>query len=783
MFNITPVNYLYWLSQIKASEQSLVGDKVFILSQLLQQNYPIIPGFVLSDSLFRNFVATIDDSRFLVSNLANSSLHLNKDNYQILQSIAIKSRQAIDETELPQKWQEEILASAQRLNAKRLVIRPWFFPSHYPQQDSYRLWRSQTCLCTAKALTLAIKKVWSELFSAKSILYWDRLNIPLKTVNCTLLIQPIQNAIASGIVELKPKTICIQATWGLENSLHQGAVEPDIYIVERATGKILSQKLGNKTLAYRLQTGEESESLLDCLESYFLTESQSETYSLTEAEINQLAKLTETLIKKRPQIRYLEWTLSDSENEIDSPRKFYWTQLNYFSALSSPQENLSIPITETSVKPLLRGLGVSPGKTVANVVVRDKLSRDKSSLPDGCILVTKAIAPSQIALLPKISGIITETGGITSHAAIIARELGIPAIVNATNATTILHTGDLVMLDGERGEVYMTDMDHPPVKEPPLMISEPTKHDLLRISQPLATRIMVNLSHSNTIEPALNLPVDGVGLLRSELMLLELLASKSLDRWLAESDQKEFLTHLTNLIRNFVVAFFPRPVFYRSCDWRSNEFNNSGELELNPIVGDRGTYHYLLDATLFDLELQAIANIQQEGYTNINLIVPFVRSVEEFIFCRQRVENFRLQNTASFQLWLMAEVPSVILLLPQYIQAGVQGIVIGANDLTQLILGIDREDSDFSRRGLNLNHPAVLDGIFKLSQTAKKHDIPCSIAIHNPVKYPNLLDKLIQWGISTISVESEAVISTYQEIARSEKRLLLNMMRDRDEPR
>ncbi|MDJ0576511.1 MAG: PEP/pyruvate-binding domain-containing protein [Xenococcaceae cyanobacterium MO_234.B1] len=780
------MNYLYWLSQIQASGQSLVAEQVFILSQLLQQDYPIISGLVLSNSLFTKFIASIDDSRFLVSNLANSSLHLDIDDYRILQATALKSRQAIDETEFPQQWQEEILAAVKQLNATRLVVRPFFFSSHYSQQDNYSLWRAQTCLCSSEALTLAIKKVWSEAFSAKSLLYWDKLNIPLEAINCTVLIQPIYNAIASGVVELKPKTICIQATWGLGYSLYQGEVEPDIYIVERATGKILSQKLGNKIRAYRLQTAQDSESLIDCLESYFLPESQSETYSLTEADVNKLANLTETLIKKRPQLRYLEWTLSDTESKANATPEFYWTQLNYFSSLSSPQENLSITTTETSVKPLFTGLGVSPGKTVAKVVVHDKLSIDKSSLPDGCILVTKAIAPIQIALLPKISGIITEQGGITSHAAILARELGIPAIVNANRATTILQTGDLVMLDGDLGEVHTTDIyyhsQNSQKKQSPI-ISKSLKNDVLMIPQPLATRIMVNLNHSNTIDQTMKLPIDGVGLLRAELMLLKLLSSHSLDQWLASSHKREFLEHLTNLIRKFVVAFFPRPVFYRSLDWRSSEFNHSQELELNPIVGDRGTYHHLLDSTLFDLELEAIATIQQEGYTNINLILPFVRSVEEFIFCRQRVANFGLQKTAAFQLWIMAEVPSVIFLLPQYIEAGVQGIVIGANDLTQLILGVDREHSDFSRRGLNVNHPAVLDAIAKLSQTAKKHNIPCSIAIHNPVEYPDLLDKLIQWGISTISVESEAVISTYQEIARSEKRLLLNMMRDRNNSR
>ncbi|MDJ0679624.1 MAG: PEP/pyruvate-binding domain-containing protein [Xenococcaceae cyanobacterium MO_167.B52] len=789
------MNHLYWLSQIQALEQSLVGEEVFILSQLLQQDYPIIPGFVVSNTLFRKFLANIDDSRFLVSNVANSSLHLDIDDYQVLQSIAHNSRQAIAETELLEQWQEEIVTAAQQLNSQNLILRPCFFPNHYPQRHSTSLWNSQTCFCDLQALTLTIKKVWSQLFSAKSLLYWFKLNLPLEEINCNVLIQPLENAIASGILELKPTTLLIQSTWGLPDSLERGAVEPDTYLLDRTTGKILQQKLGQKTRAYRLQSNQDSR--IDCIESYFLTEFESETYSLTSDYLTELVNLVGRLIKKRPEIRYLEWTLSNRNSNTTFSPQFFWTRLNYFSAFSFDEVNASpvvlypkdislrdplgrrttfdqdISTLETSIKPLLTGLGVSPGKTTANILVNDQLSIEPASINNPCILVTKEIAPTQVALSPKIWGIIAETGGMTSHAAIIARELGIPAIVNAKCATSILKTGDLVMLDGDRGEVHHAQVHDQPVQE-----QSPTMLQSVTITEPLATRIMVNLSHIRAIERSQNLPIDGVGLLRGELLLLELLASKSLDQWLSVSSKREFLDHLTQLIRQFVVAFHPRPVFYRSVDWHSSQFNYSQALKLNPIVGDRGTYHHMLDSTLLDLELEAIAIIQQEGYGNINLILPFVRSVKEFTFCRERVNNFALDQTASFQLWIMAEVPSVVFLLPEYIQAGLQGILIGANDLTQLILGVDREHSDFSRLGLNVNHPAVLDSIFQLSQTAKKHHLPCAIAIHNPIEYPNFIDKLIEWDISIISVESEAVIPTYQAIARSEKRLLLNIMRN-----
>jgi pyruvate,water dikinase len=259
-----------------------------------------------------------------------------------------------------------------------------------------------------------------------------------------------------------------------------------------------------------------------------------------------------------------------------------------------------------------------------------------------------------------------------------------------------------------------------------------------------------------------------VGLLRSELMLADLLSSQVLAQW-QESFQRQFVATLSNYLRQFGSAFAPRPVFYRSLDLYGNS--------LNPVLGDRGTYNYVAHPTLFDLELEALQTVAQEGYHNIKLILPFVRSVDEFKFCYRRLENIGLTVQNSFQVWIMAEVPSVIMLLPEYIRAGVQGITIGTNDLTQLLLGVDREQNQFSDRGLNANHPAMHKAIAELIKTAHDYNIECCICGQAPVDHPDLIDKLVQWGINTISVEPDAVAQTYKAIARAEKRMLLDRVR------
>jgi pyruvate,water dikinase len=277
------------------------------------------------------------------------------------------------------------------------------------------------------------------------------------------------------------------------------------------------------------------------------------------------------------------------------------------------------------------------------------------------------------------------------------------------------------------------------------------------------------------------MPVDGVGLLRSELMLLEVLQGQHPQRWLQQQREDELREILVQQLCQFAKAFAPRPVFYRSLDLRSHEFQYlvGGSLahpEANPMLGMRGTFSYVSNPALFDLELAALVQVQQSGYTNIRLLLPFVRTVEEFSFCRRRVEQAGLSQSPQFQLWIVAEVPSVIFLLPDYVKAGVQGISIGTNDLTQLLLGVDRDQAQMAA-AFDERHPAVTQAIAQLIQMAKQAGIPCCICGQAPAQYPELIEQLVQWGIPSISVELDAVERTYHAIARAEQRLLLEAAR------
>ncbi|MEH2158652.1 putative PEP-binding protein [Nostoc sp.] len=770
---------LYWLDQIKLQDRAKVGDKAFHLSKIIQRGYPVMPGFVVSAEILRQFLENLNSSESLVADLPHSSLHLNVTNWRQLQQVASRLRQEILTATVPEQWISTIFQAAREWQTGCLILRPTLAVSTATpgMKNISGLLESVFCQCEPEAIALALKRIWSQIFRARSLLYWQHSGINLQQINLAVLVQPVENAIASGLLRANPSGWEIEATWGLGIAIALGEVQPDIYYIQPETGVVLEQQLGNKMLAYGVDAalGAFSQPLPNsvlttdhtCLITYLLQEAQQKQYSLQEEYLQQIIALGTQLISELGKTFTIKWTFADQTTS----GKLYITQV-------SPSQSV-IPHLH-----FIRGLGAAGGRVAATALVIINPQHKPEHLPKGVILVIPAITPDWLPFLQQVGGIITEQGGLTSHAAILARELGISAVVNATSATTLIKTGERLLLDGDRGEVYRIKGDSKEEmergREENLLSSHypnpKAPHPAVTSHLPMiATQLLVNLSQSTLIEQVQSLPVDGVGLLRSELMVLNILNGQHPNSWILSGRQAELLELWSEQIMQFARAFAPRPVFYRSLDWRSQDLPSLRDsLESSPqsMLGERGTFSYLRNPAVFELELQALASVQQAGYTNVNLLLPFVRTVEEFVFCRRKVEQAFLTEVAQFQLWMMAEVPSVLFLLPEYVKAGVAGISIGTNDLTQLLLGVDREQGQLAKV-FNERHPAVMSAIAQLIQMAKSADIPCSICGQAPALYPEIIDKLVEWGITSISVEPEAVERTYQAIARAEQRLIL----------
>ncbi len=731
---------LYWLEQIQQNDYPLVGGQAFALSQLLQDGYPVVPGFVIATNILEEFLETLGELEPLLIDLANSHIYVNVDDSEALQLLAQQICQAITAASIPPEWLSSWMSAAQVWQADALILRPCVHCLNHSSQDFVGWWESQVCFDHDDSLESALKQTWSELFRASSLFYFQRQGIALEDLKMAILVQPLHDTIASGNVSIYQQQAQIQATWGLEKSLTTAEVMPDSYRVQLESGTVQRQSLGQKISGYRLNLAANPQ----FLERYLLSETQQNQYVLEQESITQLTSMAQSLSQQVSPVSSWQWTLSKAQEE--STPKLQITQVDSTT-------------TESSQELSWQGLAASPGIAIAPVQVILNPEEKQKQIPPHQILVTNHLTPDWLPLLKQAAGIITEQGSLTSHAAILARELGIPAVVSIPDITQLLTTGELVRLDGERGEVMRAMTQE---VESTLTLKESPQAAAL----PLATRLMLNISQPSSLATATSLPVDGIGLLRSELMMLNLLENQTLDWWLQPQQKNIFQENLTQLIQQFVSAFAPRPIFYRSCDWYHQR---------SSLVGKGGTLNYYQDSTLFDAELAALVQLQRQG-ANLKLILPFVRSVAEFRFCYHRIEQAGLLSFPRFEVWIMAEVPSVLWLLPEYAQAGVQGIAIGSNDLTQLLLGTNREEVEIAS-GLNESHPVVLQAIEKLITMAKTAGISCSICGQAPVQYPEIIDDLVRWGIDAISVEPEAVEATYNYIARAEKRLLLEAAR------
>jgi pyruvate,water dikinase len=445
--------------------------------------------------------------------------------------------------------------------------------------------------------------------------------------------------------------------------------------------------------------------------------------------------------------------------------------------------------TATQAEPqavLLHGLGGAPGSASGAARVLVSLA-DAASLHDGDVLVTHMTSPDWLPLLRRAGAIVTDSGGMTCHAAIVSRELGIPCVVGTGEATSKLRDGEIVTVDATRGVVLEGARVAAGVGEPaPSASGERSvsaSAGATSATAPVtATQILVNLSEPSQVARVKDLQVDGVGLLRAELMVLEALAGDHPRTLLEEGRGEEFVARMAEGLTTFAAGFAPRPVTYRTIDFRTNEFSGlrGGERfephESNPMIGYRGALRYTHEPDVFGLELAALLQVWDMGLHNLHVMLPFVRSTRELRACRELIAESGLLDRPGFELWVMAEVPSVLFNLKEYAALGVTGISVGSNDLTQLLLGADR-DNEVLAETFDERDPAVTAYLRELIPRARQLGLRTSICGQAPSVHPEYAELLVRAGIDAISVSVDAVERTRKLVAAAEQRVLLNAAR------
>jgi len=287
-----------------------------------------------------------------------------------------------------------------------------------------------------------------------------------------------------------------------------------------------------------------------------------------------------------------------------------------------------------------------------------------------------------------------------------------------------------------------------------------------------ATNVYVNLGEPELAKEIAQRNVDGVGLLRAEFMIAQIGVHPK--KIIKDRKQKLFVEKLSSNISIFCENFYPRPVVYRATDFKSNEYRNliGGKAfepeEENPLLGFRGAFRYITQPEVFELELQAIKQVRKK-YNNLWLMIPFCRTPQELQEVKKIIVGAGLIRSPSFKLWLMVEIPANVILLEEFVKVGIDGVSIGSNDLTMLILGADRDNPELANVFNEMN-PAVLWTLEKTIKTCQKLKITSSICGQAPSSYPVLVDKLVEWGITSVSVNPDAIDATRLAIYEAERR-------------
>jgi pyruvate,water dikinase len=742
-----------WLSDVDKNDIPIVGGKAANLGELLRLEIPVPDGFVVDARTFRDFINRANLKSKIYALLQN----LDVEKTEELNRVSEEIRKMIREAEMPEEIGKEIKKAYKKLgNGKEVyvAVRSSATAEDLPdasfagQQDTYLNVKGE------EEVVKKVKECWGSLFTPRAIYYRVQKGFKHENVSIAVVVQKMVNSEKSGVMFTShpvtgEKKCIIEAVFGLGEAIVSGLVTPDTYVYDRLSKKLLEVKIAEKKFMITRKNGNERVELGE----------KGKERVLSDDEIVRLVDLGEIIEDHYGKPQDVEWAIEGGQVYIVQSRPITTIK-------EAGEERAEL---EEAGKILLKGLGASPGIAVGEVKIVGS-ERDISKVKDGDVLVAVMTTPDMVPAMKKASAIVTDEGGLTCHAAIVSRELGVPAVVGTKNATKLLKDGMLVTVDGEKGIVYLGKLE----------VAKKEEAKPVSVSAPLitATEVKVNISLPDAAEKvARETNADGVGLFRIEHMILSL--EKHPMKYIKDGEIEKYIDLIYNEMKKVVKAFYPRPVWIRTIDAPTDEFRamKGGEdepIEANPMLGFRGIRRDLAEEMHLRAEMRAIKRLIDEGYTNIGIMLPLIVSPEEI----RRAKRVAIEEGIPLDridFGIMVETPAAALIIEDLIKEGIDFISLGTNDLTQYTLAVDRNNENVAYL-YDETHPAVMKLIERTIKICKEHGVKTSIC-GQAGSYPHVVEKLVEMGIDSVSANPDIVHRIREVVARAERKIILEKLR------
>jgi pyruvate,water dikinase len=747
---------ILWFADVGAQDVGLVGGKGANLGEMTRHGVSVPPGFVVTVTSYRRFLVESE----LVGTLHRILNGLNVHDPVVLESAAARAQRTIMGSPLSRSLAREITEAYERLGGGLVAVRSSATAEDLPDASFAGQQRTYLNVQGIDRVLETVRGCWASLFEARAIFYREEQHFDQLSVGIAVPVQRmVQSEIAGVMFTAEPtrsdrSKVLVEAVHGLGETIVSGEITPDSYLIEKTNSEILEKKLVPQT--WQLVRNESAKGAEDLNVREDVPADRSVAYKLDDEQIREVVRVGLKLEEDYGHPQDVEWAFEGG--------RLYVVQTRAITTLGdSVGQSEGLDVDSDANPLLLTGSPASPGSAMGPVRVVLDVGQ-LGIVEEGDILVTEMTTPDYVPAMKRAKAIVTDQGGRTAHAAIISRELGIPCVVGTGTATQDLKTGQTITVDGSTGAVYDGAVPGAGEKK-----DDDDEDENLRTR----TNIYVNLAEPDLADVVAARNVDGVGLLRAEFIVARMGEHPRL--MMNEGRGHVFVDKLAEGLEKFAAAFDPRPVIYRATDFKTNEYRNlrGGEEfepeEENPMIGYRGAGRYVKEPDLFALEIEAVKRIRKE-HKNLHVMVPFVRTVEELRHTKALIEQYGLRRGVDgFKLWMMAEIPSNVFLLDEFIDVGIDGVSIGSNDLTQLVLGVDR-DSAILANDFDEQNPAVMKALEIIVTTAKRRGVTCSICGQAPSFFPELTAKLVEWGITSISVSPDVIGKTRRLVRDGEEK-------------